>query len=114
MNNRSIKIAKIKTTTPTRFIETTLDYSKGGISYADYKQYPSGYYLHVQPITEKGDGFVSYTAFTGVKHHVAPGERFSAKTLQQIASDVQKNPIYKQMVVDVCNKQGLILETPLP
>lgn len=69
----------------TTHIRVTVRYSKGGLSYWDYKDKPRGYSVSVSPV--KCDGmFETYTAYTGYNMLLQTVKRQSPK-MEKLADD---------------------------
>ena len=86
-----IKIFEQKTNVKKK-IEVTVSYRIGGMNYFTGTSYPKGYYLAVQPY-ESGENFRSFTAFAGINALLETANRYSAKTLAQISSDITDEQI---------------------
>ena len=102
---RTTTLAVLDTTGPEK-LEVTVSYSKGGMSYWDYKDYPRGYWLHVSPVKIEGR-FKTYMMGSGLKRFVVAAKRFGAKALDRAA--VEALPLVDETVAAVCAKEGLTL-----
>lgn len=88
-------------------IDVELYYSKGGMNYFTSRNEERGLYLSVSPL-EKGDRFVKYSAFSGIKKHVKAMKAFSQKafdTFQPSESDIQ------QLINHVVESNGIRLRS---
>lgn len=92
----------IQTTVPNQIIKVYVYYNDGkGPGYFDGKDHKQGYDLHIQPVTvEQGDGFKieKFDAFTGMKGHIEPATRYSAKRHQELADTALTLPLCKAMM----------------
>jgi hypothetical protein len=86
-------------------IDVELYYSKGGMNYFHGKTEARGLYLSAQPL-EKGDRFISFTAFSGIKQHVKEMKMFTQKALDTFVVDPA---LIESMVNHVAEKSGLTL-----
>lgn len=118
MNPRRIKIFVIKTDKENHVINVSLSYSKGGLSFWDYKHYPEGIYLHMQPVKRSissGMTIEQYEGGTGVKHFVEAGARFSSKRLKILALSARENKgtnleNFSAMLKKICEEHGYNFE----
>ena len=67
-----------------------------------------GYYLHVTP-TKVGNGFKSFTAFSGTKSLIEETKRFSDKRLGELAATALARETYPRLLDFVLSKNGLTL-----
>jgi hypothetical protein len=81
-------------------LEISVYYRKGGISYSDYKTYPSGIYLSVGPITIK-DGFESFMMFSAKGRKIEDATRLNRKRVAAVFESVR---------ADYENKRGIVWE----
>jgi hypothetical protein len=61
-------------------VEVELYYSKGGMNYFSGRNEARGLWLSVSPV-ERGDRFVKYSAWSGIKKHVKEMKMFSQKAI---------------------------------
>ena len=87
----------------TTHIDVELYYDKGGMNYWNGRSESRGLYISVQPLT-KGDRFVSFTAFTGVKQHVKEMKMFTQKALDSFVPDSE---LVQKLIAHVLEKTGL-------
>lgn len=109
---RRIIVASLPTTDPNKFIEVQVHYTKGGINYFTYAHEQRGYFLSISPITEDGQGFKSFTAFSGTKTLLLATARFARKILQEVARTALEHEKYPALLAHVLNKNGITLESP--
>ena len=80
-----IKTEYLNTNKEKTFLKCELYYSLGGMNYFTGRTEARGYYVSVSPV-ERGDGWVSYTAFSGWKKCVVEcarkGKKAEAKALE--------------------------------
>lgn len=80
-----IKKEYLNTNKEKTFLKCELYYSLGGMNYFTGKTEARGYYVSVSPV-ERGDGWESYTAFSGWKKCVVEcarkGKKAEAKALE--------------------------------
>ena len=69
------------------FIDVTLSYRKGGLSYATYKQVPRGFFLSMSAMQIK-DGFESFILFgnRSFSAFIEQAGRYSEKRLKELAT----------------------------
>lgn len=80
------KITNDSTGNGSNALKVEVSYTKGGMSFYDYKEVKRGYYLHVQP--EKHDGmWVSFVGFSGFKTLIEETKRLNSKKLQDFNSE---------------------------
>ncbi len=108
MKNKT-RVARLTTTNPTQFIDVEVLYAKGGINYFTYVNEKRGYWLSIQPVIIKGDGFISFTAFSGSKVFLEEAKRFSQKKLEELAAQATAIPQYKELLEHVLAKNQLKL-----
>lgn len=87
-------------------IEASIYYSLGGFNYFTYEDEPRGYYFSLVPC-EKGGGWRSYTAFSGVKTCVLECGRQSKKREQEAAA--MFDSLIEKHLERFCEKRGLEL-----
>ena len=76
-------------------LKIELYYHLGGMNYFTGREERRGYYLSVTPV-EKSRGFISYTAFTGIKQLIKEVKRKSNKAeaeAEEAAENVKDNLI---------------------
>ena len=82
---QQIKKEYINTNQDKTFLKCELYYSLGGMNYFTGRAEARGYYVSVSPV-ERGDGWESYTAFSGWKKCVVEcarkGKKAEAKALE--------------------------------
>lgn len=80
-----IKTEYLNTNKDKTFLKCELYYSLGGMNYFTSRNEARGYYVSVSPV-ERGDGWESYTAFSGWKKCVVEcarkGKKAEAKALE--------------------------------
>jgi hypothetical protein len=107
-------IATLDTTAPPNdrgektVIEVALSYAIGGMNYFTGTSEARGYYLHVTP-TKVGNGFKSFTAFSGTKTLIEETKRFSAKRLGELAATALALDSYPHLLDHVLSKNALTL-----
>ena len=106
MSNKTKLITSVETKNDSQVLEIEISYSLGGMNYFSYKNEGRGFYLSVKPL-KRGNGFVSFTAFSGIKSLVKEVARFSAKVLESITVD---ESLVFEMVDHVVSKNQLELE----
>ena len=106
---RTKRIALLDTTSKEK-LEVTVSYDEGGMSMWDYKEYPRGYYLSIQPVeikVERGYTTTSFWSGFGLRCLITKATRFGAKALARAAdAAAEKVP---ELVAAVCQKHGLTL-----
>ncbi len=107
--SRKILLKQLPTTDPERILEVEVYYDEGGMSYFTGSVNKRGYYLAVQPVKLQG-GFRSITAFSGTKALVEETRRFSARKLQEIASQALQLPVYRTLLNHVLAKGNTRLQ----
>lgn len=70
-------------------IRIATSYSKGGLSYWDYKDKPRGYSVSVSPVVSDGM-FETYTAYTGYNMLLQTVKRQTAKMEKLVDDEVQQ------------------------
>lgn len=91
-------------------IEVCVRYSKGGMSYYDYKTYPSAYWLHVKPV-KIGDGMITSTMGSGSKHNLELAERYNRKKLLQYWNQAEKSISNEDYIGNKMMKSAINKET---
>ncbi len=107
--SRKILLKQLPTTDPNRILEVEVYYDEGGMSYFTGGVNKRGYYLAVQPVKLDG-GFRSITAFSGTKELVEETKRFSARKLQEVASQALQLPVYRTLLYHVLAKGNVRLQ----
>jgi hypothetical protein len=113
---RSITLATLDTTAPLTdrgekmVIEVTLSYGMGGMNYFTGTSEGRGYYLHVTPV-KIGNGFKSFTAFSGTKSLIEETKRFSDKRLGELAATALTLETYPRLLDSVLSRNALTLTT---
>ena len=107
---RKIRIARLATTTPQKFINIELYYCQGGPNFMSGGYNKRGYRLSVTPITDNGDGGISWMITSGIAHTVEETKRFNAKRMAELAALGDKLPQYQACIDHVLAKEGLTLE----
>ena len=111
---RRITLATLDTTAPLTdrgektVIEVVLSYGIGGMNYFTGTSEGRGYYLHVTP-TKVGNGFKSFTAFSGTKSLIEATKRFSDKRLGELAATALALDAYPRLLDYVLGKNALTL-----
>lgn len=103
-----MKLIELKENKNANFLEIEVKYSLGGYNYFTYKSEPRGYYLSVSPVqrsTRDGIGFVSYTAFSGVKMLLLEVSRKSKKAEAEAGRLAAEKEA--ELIEYVCNKNNL-------
>ena len=85
--NRHIVLAELPTNTE-KSIEISVGYTTGGMNYFSGNEEPRGYELYIQPITRDGE-WTTRGILDGTRVHLKSANRFSAKTLRQVAENVR-------------------------
>jgi hypothetical protein len=96
-----IVIDSIPTTNPTQFLRTEVYYLKSNRA--------RGFYLSAGPITDRGDGFISFALFAGESKRIEEATRFNAKKLAHVAARVTQLPTYKELIDAAVAKNKLVL-----
>lgn len=60
-------------------LDVEVYYSKGGMNCFSGGMIKRGFYLSVTPVTRKGDGMVSFTAFSGIAQLLFETQRYTDK-----------------------------------
>jgi len=80
---------------------------------AQGREFPGGYYLHVNPIVEEtrsaGMKVTTYSPGSGIWGIILPAERFSQGKLNEVAATIQVNPTYQAMINRTLEKNGIAL-----
>ena len=79
-------------------------YSLGGVNYFTYNNEQRGYYIGVTPV-QRGNGFESFGAFTGIKECFIPCNRQSKKKADEAANIPAEK--YQHLIDYVLKKNGL-------
>jgi hypothetical protein len=80
--------------------DISVSHQQGGMNFFTYKTEARGFYLSVTPV-ERGDGFVSFTGFSGNKILLEENKRFNRKRFNEIISEVFENPGEHEDVIRV-------------
>lgn len=102
--DQRVKLLKIATSDPHQFVTVTVSYNKGG---TDYRK--RGYSVTVDPITDKGDGFISYTLFKGGFLFLEEATRYGEKTLLKVAATATEHPKFREILAKVAGGSKLTL-----
>ena len=101
----------LKTTTPGKFIEVSIYYALGGMSYYTYKQEPRGFWLSVRAVKiEQQEGYTvrSFTMFKGYKHFLKAVKRKSAKAMSEAVAIANAPEGLKEVMINkVLEEEGL-------
>jgi hypothetical protein len=112
--SRRITLATLDTTAPINdrgektVIEVTLSYNMGGANYFSGMTEGRGYYLGVTPL-KVGNGFKSFTAFSGTKTLIEATKRYSDKRLGELAATALASDIYPRLLDAVLSKNALTI-----
>lgn len=79
-------------------------YKLGGVNYFTYQNEERGYYISVTPV-QRGNGFESFRAFTGIKECFIPCNRQSKKKADEAANIPAEK--YQHLIDYVLKKNGL-------
>ena len=105
MSNISTKYLEVAQGGATH-IKVKVYYDLGGYNYFTGENIARGIKLSVSPVS-KGNGFESYTAFTGSSRHLQDMKRFSQKTCNNFVVD----PIEEQAMIEyVCRENNITLK----
>ena len=105
MSNISTKYLEVAEGTATH-IKVKVYYDLGGYNYFTGQSVSRGIKLSVSPVS-KGDGFESYTAFSGTSRHLKDMTRYNKKTCENFVVD----PIEEQALIDyVCRENNIKLK----
>ena len=111
MSNRKVELARLELVNPEK-PGTTLDvecyYDLGGPNPFSGRFDPRGYFLSVSPVTRE-ENWKSFTAFSGIRTCLQPANRFSQKTLEQVAATALQSGLYPKLVAAVCEKNKVVL-----
>ena len=88
------------------FVEVSLSYDLGGWNFFTGESEARGIYVNVSPV-EKGDGWRSFTAFSGIKMLVKPLKRFNKKIFE---SFVPEETDVERLLTHVLNKNNITIE----
>ena len=87
-------------------IKIKLYYDLGGHNYFTNQQVARGIKLSVSPVS-KGDGWESYTAFSGISRHLKDMNRYNKKTCEKFVVDLETE---KAMIDYVCRENNIKLK----
>lgn len=88
-------------------IDVELYYSKGGMNYFSGSSEARGLYLSATPL-EKGDRFVKFSAWSGIKMHVKEMKMFSQKALDSFTPSQHD---IDRLINHVLEKNGLRIKS---
>lgn len=125
MNPRRAKVFRIKTNKKNHIIKVDITYSKayskGGMSFWDYRRYPEGFYFNVQPVEVQpaSEGILSYESYvmgTGAQGFIEAGTRFNARRLNDICYHARWNkgenlPNFLEILKKICERDGFNFDT---
>ena len=107
------------------YIELTVNYTKGGMSFATYRQVKRGYYISATPVTIEDTevpGLIvkGFMAFSGVKQLIEEAGRLNQKRVRELFDEAvadyeaKRGPAYA-LVQHILTTNGLELaEEPVP
>ena len=100
---QQIKKEYINTNKDKTFLKCELYYSLGGMNYFTGRAEARGYYVSVSPV-ERGDGWESYTAFSGWKKCVVECARKGKK------AEAQALAVYEETKAEMLGRFADLLE----
>ena len=110
-NSRHIDVESLALSNPKeegQTLDVCVFYDEGGSDYMSGHPSLRGYYLSVRPRTH-ANGMVKMDLCAGLKALIQPANRFSQKTLDDLAADVRSLAPYENLVTTVCRHTGLKL-----
>ena len=116
--NKQKKLIKDIEYAENKFFEVEVYYDKGGINYFSGGTIQRGYFLAVRPVEKTLNTFSdgtkytsrSFMMFSGTKKFLESANRFSAKTLEKICSNISSVEI-NELVNHVAKAENIVIPT---
>lgn len=106
MDNRTIRVARLETTTPNHYVDVDVSYRASNFSGR------KGYFLSIQPIETEVEGAFNVTTFkvfSGICTQIEGAQRFNAKRLNALAAVALTHPKYEPMLTQVLEREKIEL-----
>ena len=100
-------------------VQVTVGYQRGGTNWFHGGEEPGGFFLHVTPIQDKGDGMFTWVIGRGGKHLLQAAKRDSKKTVAKLEAaafaqmELRMGPAW-DIACKVMAREGFQLEAAKP